>query len=278
MTRIRDDGFAMVMAVVAAGLFAYLAMLFLQCERGDLIGMQARMQRVRLANAADAGVMVAMHGLGVTDRTRRWTADGQSHVMMFDGVSLAVTVEDERGKMAINRVDQEKLRRLLGVVGVPETDLDHLTDSILDWLDSDDAARPNGAEARQYRAAKSDVIPRNGKIRTIEELAGVQGMTPDLLARLAPAISIHFGDYGAFNERHANPLALMAMRGGGEGFSRASGGHVTALDIAEDTTLEGKPVMIKVVARLSDAAILERRVVAELTHSPSNPVWIREYR
>lgn len=279
MTRTRDKGFAMVMAVVAAGLFAYLAMLFLQSERGELVGAQARMQRVRLANAADAGMMIAMYGLGAIDRARRWDPDGQARFMMFDGVTLAVSVEDERGKVAINRVGQDGLRRLLAAAGVPEAGLDRLTDSILDWLDGDDAARPFGAEAKQYRAANSDVIPRNGKIRTIEELSGVQGMTQDLLARLAPAISIHFGEYGAFNDRHGNPLALMAMRGDGDGGAfLTNGGGKPALDIGENTTLEGNPVMIRVVASLSDAAVLERRAVVELTRNSSQPFWIREYR
>lgn len=285
MIRARDAGFAMVMAVVAAGLFAYMALLFLQTERGDISMSQARMQRTRLANAADAGVMLALHGLGLEDRARRWSIDGTPRRLTFDGIELTIVVEDERGKVPLNRAAPDVLRRLLAGAGVPETAKNSLSDALLDWIDSDDAMRPEGAEAKQYRALGSDIIPRNGKVRSVDELLHVRGMTPELLAHIAPAISIHFGEYGAFSEKTASPLALMAMQAASENSVQVQtrardtvAGNRPALEIADDVSLRGRPLTIRVDARIPDIAAFTRTAVVEFTRSPAQPFWVREFR
>ena len=54
-----------------------------------------------------------------------------------DGI-FNVKVIDEESKVPINRVTDLQLRRLFGVLGVDPADGDVITDSILDWIDTDD--------------------------------------------------------------------------------------------------------------------------------------------
>jgi len=56
-----------------------------------------------------------------------------------------------------------------------------VADAILDWLDEDDEARPNGAELEFYTTLPTPYAPKNGPIDSVEELLLVRGVTPQLL-------------------------------------------------------------------------------------------------
>jgi general secretion pathway protein K len=283
MTGRDDGGFAMVTAVVAVGLFAWMALLFLQAGRGDAMLARAATDRARLEAAADAGVMIALHGLGQENRTLRWPIDGTARTLSFDGTALTVWIEDERGKVPINTASPQVLRQLLAGIGLQGEGLDALQDAILDWIDGDDAPRAHGAEDKSYLAAGAEMLPRNEAIRTLEELLEVRGMSPESFARLAPSLTLL--EAGAFNERTATPLALMAMHQSSansvEVQTRArdiAGAGRPAIEITQDISLKGRPLTLRVEARRPGGAALTRIVVVELTSDPDQPVWVRRYR
>jgi type II secretory pathway component PulK len=58
---------------------------------------------------------------------------------------------------------------------------DAIAAAILDWIDQDDTARDQGAEASYYSSLRPAYAPRNGPPATIEELLLVRGVTPQLL-------------------------------------------------------------------------------------------------
>lgn len=57
---------------------------------------------------------------------------------------------------------------------------DEVIDSILDWLDTDEDARPYGAESSYYEALNVPYECKNGPMDSIDELLKVQGVTPEL--------------------------------------------------------------------------------------------------
>jgi hypothetical protein len=65
--------------------------------------------------------------------------------------SACFSMQDEGGLLGLNVVQPEKLGRLLGVLGVPAADRRPLIDKLLDYTDSNELHRLNGAEAQQYR-------------------------------------------------------------------------------------------------------------------------------
>ena len=73
----RDAGYALVVAVVAVGAFAFIAYQVLAADRGVIASVSARVEQARLAAAADAGVMMAIHGVGQEDESQRWSIDGR---------------------------------------------------------------------------------------------------------------------------------------------------------------------------------------------------------
>jgi general secretion pathway protein K len=87
---------------------------------------------------------------------------------------------DEGGKININRVNEDVLRRIFTNLGVDPNVRDILVDSIMDWRDPDDLHRTNGAEKDYYLALSPSYTPKNGALDTVEDLLWMRGMTPDL--------------------------------------------------------------------------------------------------
>ena len=87
---------------------------------------------------------------------------------------------DEGGKININRADEETLRRIFTNLGVEEPNRAILVDSIMDWRDSDDLHRLNGAENDYYRSLTPPYSAKNGPFDTVEDLLWVRGMSSDL--------------------------------------------------------------------------------------------------
>jgi general secretion pathway protein K len=87
---------------------------------------------------------------------------------------------DEAGKININRVDDQTLRRIFTNLGVEEPLRSVLVDSIMDWRDPDDLHRVNGAENEYYRSKIPAYSAKNGPFDSIEDLLWVRGMTSDL--------------------------------------------------------------------------------------------------
>jgi len=92
------------------------------------------------------------------------------------GVSR-VRLIDEGGKININRVNEDTLRRIFGNLGIDDVRRDILVDSIMDWRDADDLHRVNGAESDYYLGLSPAYTAKNGSLDSVEDLLWIRGMT-----------------------------------------------------------------------------------------------------
>ena len=266
----------MLAAIAGIAVFSLIAFQVLASDRGAIAGAEAQYEQARLEAAADAGVMAAVHGLGVGNSGLRWPIDGRTQTLTVDGVAVTISIEDERGKVALNDVDSDTIRRLLAGAGVTGTRLNALVDAIGDWEDDDDDRRPLGAEAPDYAALH--IAPRNGSFRTVEELMAVQGMDAGLFSRVAPLLSVFAK--GGFDAKTAPPQAVAAMSFGGANSveelerEREMAGQRVAIDLSAPASIVGRALTVRVIARTAGGT-LRRAVVVELTGDTSHPYWIR---
>ena len=274
-----EGGYALVTAVLAMAVLSLMALTLTTNARGTMAGATATIASARLGAAADAGLMIAIHGLA-QERERRWSIDGRQRALRFDGIDVFIQIEDERGKIPLNQVTDEQVRTIFEALGIDGTDLEVAVDSFLDWRDDDDDVRPSGAEAPYYAALGRS--PRNGQLRTIDEVVLIRGITPAMVERLRPASTIYGIDREGFDDRYASPLALAAMSGGGLGSpaviqrERELAGQRPAIELGPDETLVGRPLLIRVETRDGDAKV-RRATVIELTGSRIRPYVIRQY-
>lgn len=101
-----------------------------------------------------------------------------------EAVGLRFGTENESGRLNLGvlaRWDQRDpgtgRRALMSLPGMTES----VADSILDWIDGDNAARQFGAEADYYEGLAVPYSPRNGTPQCLEELLLVRGVTRGLL-------------------------------------------------------------------------------------------------
>lgn len=106
--------------------------------------------------------MVPASALALDDRPYRTLGD------------TLVQVQDNRGLLNLNVVDDERLGRFLGVLGVPPERRSALIDALRDYGDEDNLKRLNGAEVAEYAAAGLPP-PRNAKLVTPLEARRIYG-------------------------------------------------------------------------------------------------------
>jgi general secretion pathway protein K len=100
----------------------------------------------------------------------------------FGNGTITYTIKDENGKISVNSSSKIILNKLLAYSGVKEKlDQDIISDSILDWIDSNKNHRLNGAEDDYYRTQSPPYLAKNGKFETLSELLKVRGVTEEIL-------------------------------------------------------------------------------------------------
>lgn len=110
------------------------------------------------------------------------------------GVTYAVRVTDEEGKLNLNRASYPLLRGLLQVLDVEMLEAQRIAGAIVDWRDMDDTpydktAMPEGDYYAALQMAQSSgrrsggglvYMAKNDVFTTVNELLDVYGITPEL--------------------------------------------------------------------------------------------------
>ena len=272
-----EAGYASVAAIAGVGVFALMALALVQAGRATTMVSAAHVAQARAAAAAQAGLALGLDGA----LSRGWPIDGRPVTARFEGFQLVIRIEDERGKVPLNQLDEGTASALARASGVDDEDATRIAaHSLLDWIDGDDEPRVFGAESVHYR--RSAMPPRNGPMLSVDELGSVRGWTRAMVERVRPFVTVHFGN-GGFDLRNARPEAIGVMQGGGPaGFdqivrARAAAGQREAMATDPPVDLSGRTLSIRAEARAPDGSRAERRAVVEIGTDLRQPPAIRAY-
>ena len=120
-------------------------------------------------------------GLGEEETVQDFDIVNRTDIKLENG-SITYTIRDENGKIPINSASKNTLGKLLQFSGVEDKiERSTISDSILDWIDTDKNHRLNGAEDDYYRTQNPPYYAKNGPIETIDELLKIRGMTEEIL-------------------------------------------------------------------------------------------------
>jgi general secretion pathway protein K len=134
-----------------------------------------------------------------------------------------VDIEDESGKVNVNTASEEQIRALVEAAGIEKNEADLITDSILDWRDSDREHRLNGAEDDYYQTLDPPYKAKNRRLETVEELLLVRGIRteyfygypqrdPNGSAIYKYGLSRYFTVYSSRNQINVNFAPLPVLR------------------------------------------------------------------
>ena len=271
----------MVAAVAAVAAFADVSFEVMATNRGVIAGVSARVEQARLSAAADAGMMIAVHGLGQEDVSQRWAIDGRTRELVFNGVDLLVTVQDERGKAPLDGLNPAQARSLFEGAGATGDRLDALVNELRDFQSAEEdstADTPGATSANATGLAAATV--RQGGFRTNGDLMTLKDMDADLYSRIAPAVTVFFEESGPFEPTHATPLAAAAMaaqeaESPEELAAEKSENNQEPEEVIVDENLVGRTITVNVLARDRNNATAHRAEILELTGAKAAPYWIR---
>ncbi|QDE40003.1 general secretion pathway protein GspK [Luteibacter pinisoli] len=252
----RERGIALLVVLWACTLLAILvgglaSLAHLESEQGRY-AMAAQKARY----AAEAGVMKAIHDVYEQRREAReplegvrWIGDGQPFEFALDGARVTVVVEDEIGKVDLNRADPTILAALFAQAGDDPAKAVDLAAEVVAWRS--ETGVPDAESMARYRAAGRAYVPRQAPFPSIDELQSVLGMDDRLFARVQPVLTIWSGRTKPA-PFYASPLVRATLAGQAQGDAVAEWvpGSPT-ITIVSKGVAEGMSVTLRATVRLS---------------------------
>jgi general secretion pathway protein K len=167
-----------------------------------------------------------------------------------------VRVTDEANKINLDTASVDLLRALLLGVGADADTASALAGAIADWREAT-GRDASAAKADQYRSAGLDYTPPEKPFRSVDELAQVLGMTPGLLAKLRPHLTI-YSTYGP-GRSSTDPVALDAImllrkQGGILPFERDVSGEQVVQVVATASSADGTSFTRRAILRVDPSA------------------------
>jgi len=91
--------------------------------------------------------------------------------------TVSLKIIDLESRVNVNSAPPPLLQQVLTVMGVDASEISVVSDSIQDWIDTDDATRPAGAESDYYQGLNPPYYAKNAPMDDISELLLVKGVT-----------------------------------------------------------------------------------------------------
>jgi general secretion pathway protein K len=294
MTRARERGWALISVLWTVAMLAMMAAAAQELTLTSVRTERRALVRAHLDADLDSAVVRALLALEDSRPANHWRVDGYPYAISYDGVDMTVSVQDEDGKFDLNETDGEDLLPLFESVGLDSRTASTITDRIVEWRTdpaSDDAHTLHGGNDQDYVAAGRPWRPRHGEFQTVSELNLVLGVTPQLFAKVRPALTVYSRNdspdpnlaprlvLAALNPGNPGQVdKIMAQRSGaftqaGLSTTKSTSGGAT---IAPGSDLGGRTFEIDVDATYAGRHVT-RRVVLVMTGDITRPYLVEDW-
>jgi general secretion pathway protein K len=285
----KDQGFILIIVI---WLMAFLSLAAIAVTRSVQAHIRQTANHLQSRTAellADAGVTLATLDLvkaaGRTDdkgdRPRRFPIDGSPVRCTLDGAVLTISVYDAAGRISLNTGSERLLQALFLGLGNSAETARRAADVIIDFRDSDDLKRVNGAEKLDYQAAGRTLGPKNEPFDAIEELHQVLGLDAPLISAIKPHVTVHSATAG-LDPRFATTALSELISRGAERLPNPPPTNPSEPLPAEFVIGSPQRVFyVSVRAEIVGSALYVRESVVELaqgTGLPNLKSWKRGYR
>lgn len=203
----QDRGAALILVVWAVGLMAVMAAMV--ARDAHLDARESRMARESLSARllAESGVRLALERL---DSPAGAAPDAFPFVCDLPDGRIIADVRPVSALVDLNAAQEEMLAALFLALGFDEREAAGAAARIADFRDADGTARPGGAEVAEYRRAGLAHGPANRPFNRNGELSEVLGITPRMLEKVLPHLTVH--SYSTrIDPTHAAPVVLRAL-------------------------------------------------------------------
>ena len=207
-----DAGFALLVVLWTLVLVAMLFAVLAGASRSDAQLTANLRSAAELEAVADGAIHTALFDLlqrGGTVRGIPPTAGRLS------GAEVGTEVVDQSGLLNPNTASPDLLAALMLRLGADPGQAGRIAAAVADWRAPGRRSARRGMKAAQYQAAGLSYGPPGAPFETLGELGDVFGMTPALLAALAPHLTLYSD--GDPDPAAADPVVRAALRDAGYG-------------------------------------------------------------
>lgn len=245
----RDQGFALLIVLWAIVLLSLLFTHLVSAGRSEAEIASNLRAAAKLQAQADGLIYSIIFGL-LGGPGGPWQANGRMHKIRISSETAAVSIDNLAGRINPNTASPALLEALLHDCGADAVTARKLSQAIVDWR----SPNAQGAfEAPRYVAAGLPYSPAESPFQSIGELSLVFGMTPKLLARIAPHLSVYTEDNPDF--LYADSTVRAALRDAG------------MAAVVPHTPKPPRTVSINVAIRAPNGAEASRHADVELNSS-----------
>lgn len=190
-----EDGFVLVSVIGALLLISLIGMTLMRSSESETLARAAMEAHGETTAFADG--MLRLTALKITDRRTLPSgrplvpSDGTPAYCRDEDRIVEARVYDTSGLININSASADMLEYLLVGFDMLLPDAQKLAAAIIDFRDADDTPMVGGAESLDYQQAGRPYGPKNAAFDSIDELDQVLGMTPELLQRMRPFLTVH---------------------------------------------------------------------------------------
>jgi general secretion pathway protein K len=137
--------------------------------------------------------------------TRNWNF----HNQQFDfDANTRISIQDLAAKISIAFGPNQEFISLLESYGLSSGQSMLISDSLFDWVDSDNLTRLNGAEQSYYKNFGL-IEPRNAPLQTLRELKLIRGVNDEIYQNIFSDLTLHTTSY--FNPFLASKSVLNSL-------------------------------------------------------------------
>ena len=241
----------------------------------------ASFREMAVASAlGDAGVVLTASNLA---DARNRKSRLQRYDIAVEQSTVVIRIVPLSGLIDLNAAAEPLLTDLIAIAGgVDRSRAASLAQRIIDWRDSDEQARPQGAEDSAYAAAGSPFRTRGGPFESPEDLLQVLDVDFDLYVRLRPLFTVHLRGDGRVDPAAAPLPVLRVLASGNEQIAvdfanarEASGSLAdsTWFPAAHVARSQSSRFLIEASVQLSNGAYLVTREVLDLSSGQDGTPW-----
>ncbi len=187
----RNRGFALIIVLWAVVLISLIVVHLTAAGRTEL-GIAGNLAANAAAQAAaDGAIYRAIFNLLDSRQDERWPLDGSTHELQVGNSHVTLRLADEAARINPNLASPALLQALLGAVASNREQAAAIASAIAEWVGAGRGPQqPLTGSNADHRAAGLTYDPPGEPLQSIDELARVRGMTPDLLELLRPHLTL----------------------------------------------------------------------------------------
>jgi len=202
-----DAGFALLVVLWTLVLVAMLFAVLAGASRSDAQLTANLRSAAELEAVADGAIHTALFDLLQRGGTAR---EVPPTVGRLSGAEVGTEVVDQSGLLNPNTASPDLLAALMLRLGADPGQAGRIAAAVADWRAPGRRSARRGMKAAQYQAAGLSYGPPGAPFETLGELGDVFGMTPALLAALAPHLTLYSD--GDPDPAAADPVVRAALR------------------------------------------------------------------